>query len=173
MTDKEKVEMERDLIIPRHIVNNQLQSVYEAGFLAGSMGSKVLPHPCNGEMYKDCGPFGFLCKIAEEYNEVVQASLEYKKEYKAKYYPADDESSFCRIKDAETHLAMECTDLIVAVTSYMEKLGFDEKARQQYMRQVNWSNSQRDGGKRFKDNPWHYAEEEQREIQEEIERDKD
>lgn len=150
MTDKEKVEMERDLIIPRHIVNNQLQSVYEAGFLAGSMGSKVLPHPCNGEMYKDCGPFDFLCKIAEEYNEVVQASLEYKKEYKAKYYPADDESSFCRIKDAETHLAMECTDLIVAVTSYMEKLGFDEKARQQYMRQVNWSNSQRDGGKRFK-----------------------
>lgn len=167
MTDKEKCEMERDLIIPRNAVSKELQHAYEAGFLAGSMVSKVLPHPCDGEMYKDCGTFDFLCKIAEEYNEVMQASLEINNtEISNTNYPV-------QMKKAERHLMLECTDLIVAVTSYMDKLGCDEKARQQYMRQVNWSNSQRDGGKRFKDNPWHYTEEEQREIQEEIERDKD
>ena len=141
MTDKEKFEMERDLIIPRDVVGNELQRAYEAGFLAGSMGGKVLPHPCDGELYKDCGTFDYLCKIAEEYNEVMQASLQYNNALARGLKSAVIE---------KRRLMLECTDLIVAVTSYMDKLGCVEKARQQYMKQVNWSNSQRDGGRRFK-----------------------
>ena len=141
MTENQKREMEKDLSYHFDKIKLEMQRAYEAGFLAGSMGGKVLPHPCDGELYKDCGTFDYLCKIAEEYNEVMQASLQYNNALARGLKSAVIE---------KRHLMLECTDLIVAVTSYMDKLGCVEKARQQYMKQVNQSNAKRDGGRRFK-----------------------
>ena len=59
---------------------------------------------------------------------------------------------------------MESTDIIVAITGLLEKIGCNKRMRANYMRQVNWSNAQRDGGKRFKDNDEYITPEEKREL---------
>lgn len=166
MTENQKREMEKDLSYHFDKINQEVKRAYEAGFVAGKCVSKVLPHPCDGELYARWTDADFLVKACEENQEVLDAWVAYRR-------CIADRASYREVHDAKDHLLRECTDAIVAITSFMEKLGCGRGARGEYMRAINWSNSQRDGGKRFKDNPWHYTEEEQREIQEEIERDKD
>lgn len=105
--------------------------VYYDGYKDGR-ASVVLPHPCDGPLYKDCTAADYFAKIAEEHLEVIEAYKEIEK------------------KDGDIrYFLAECTDLIIATTSLMNYLGCDEKMRQQYMKEINESNAKRDGGRRF------------------------
>lgn len=111
------------------------EKIFEDGYKAGR-ASVVLPHPCDGELYKDWTPSDYFAKIAEEHLEVIDAY----KAIKAGKRP---------IKGELEHFFKECTDLIVATTGLMHYLGCDEAMRQKYMKEINESNTKRDGGKRF------------------------
>lgn len=107
------------------------EKIFDDGYKAGR-ASVVLPHPCDGELYKDWTASDYFAKIAEEHLEVIDAYKEIEKN-------GGDSQHFLR----------ECTDLIVATTGLMNYLGCDEKMRQQYMKEINESNAKRDGGRRF------------------------
>lgn len=111
------------------------KAIFEDGYRAGR-ASVVLPHPCDGELYKDWLLVEYIAKVLEEANEVVDAYIDLIKD------PKNPE----RIK----HLADECTDVQVAATGVMHKLGYGEEERQRVMKEINKSNAKRDGGKRFK-----------------------
>lgn len=114
------------------------EKIFDDGYKAGR-ASVVLPHPCDGELYKDCTAADYFAKIAEEHLEVIDA------------YKAIEKSGKCPTKEEQEHFFKECTDLIIATTGLMNYLGCDEKTRQQYMKEINESNAKRDGGKRFAD----------------------
>ena len=107
------------------------EKIFDDGYKAGR-ASVVLPHPCDGELYKDWTAADYFAKIAEEHLEVIDAYKEIEKN-------GGDSQHFLR----------ECTDLIVATTGLMNYLGCDEKMRQEYMKEINESNAKRDGGRRF------------------------
>ena len=107
------------------------EKIFDDGYRAGR-ASVVLPHPCDGELYKDWTAADYFAKIAEEHLEVIDAYKEIEKN-------GGDSQHFLR----------ECTDLIIATTGLMNYLGCDEKMRQEYMKEVNGSNAKRDGGRRF------------------------
>lgn len=117
------------------------EKIFDDGYKAGR-ASVVLPHPCDGELYKDWTAADYFAKIAEEHLEVIDAYKEIEKN-------GGDSQHFLR----------ECTDLIIATTGLMNYLGCDEKMRQQYMKEINESNAKRDGGKRFKKHPLDVIEE--------------
>lgn len=107
------------------------EKVYNDGYKDGR-ASVVLPHPCDGPLYKDCTVADYFAKMAEEHLEVIEAYKEIEK------------------KGGDSrHFLKECTDLIIITTSLMNYLGCDEKMRQQYMKKINESNAKRDGGRRF------------------------
>lgn len=110
------------------------ERIFEDGYKAGR-ASVVLPHPCDGELYKDWLLVEYIAKVLEEAKEVVDAYIDLIKD------PKNPE----RIK----HLADECTDVQVAATGVMHKLGYGEEERQRVMKEINESNAKRDGGKRF------------------------
>lgn len=112
------------------------ERIFEDGYRAGRT-SVVLPHPCDGELYKHWMAADYFAKIAEEHLEVIDA---YKKIEKSNKQPT---------KEQRDHFFKECTDLIVATTGLMNYLGCDEAMRQKYMKEINESNAKRDGGKRF------------------------
>ena len=112
------------------------ERIFEDGYRAGR-ASVVLPHPCDGELYKHWMAADYFAKIAEEHLEVIDA---YKKIEKSNKQPT---------KEQRDHFFKECTDLIVATTGLMNYLGCDEAMRQKYMKEINESNAKRDGGKRF------------------------
>ena len=116
------------------------EKIFEDGYKAGR-ASVVLPHPCDGELYKDWTSSDYFAKIAEEHLEVIDA---YKAIEKSGKYPT---------KEEQAHFFKECTDLIVATTGLMNYLGCDEAMRQKYMKEINESNAKRDGGKRFAKHP--------------------
>lgn len=117
------------------------EKIFDDGYRAGR-ASVVLPHPCDGELYKDWTAADYFAKIAEEHLEVIDAYKEIEKN-------GGDSQHFLR----------ECTDLIIATTGLMNYLGCDEKMRQEYMKEINESNAKRDGGKRFKKHPLDVIEE--------------
>ena len=120
------------------------KAIFEDGYKAGR-ASVVLPHPCDGELYKDWLLVEYIAKVLEEAKEVVDAYIDLIKD------PKNPE----RIK----HLAGECTDVQVAATGVMHKLGYGEEERQRVMKEINESNAKRDGGKRFKKHPLDVIEE--------------
>lgn len=103
------------------------------------MADKVLPKPCNGELYASWTEIDYLLKIGEEYGEVCEAARKLRLCYDTK-------------EAAELYICLmaECQDLITSVTSYQEKMQFDENMRQQMQRHINHSNSIRDNGTRFR-----------------------
>ena len=103
------------------------------------MTDKVLPMPCNGELYASWTEIDYLLKIGEEYGEVCEAARKLRLCHDTK------EAAELYIK-----LMAECQDLITAVTSYQEKMQFDEKMRQQMTRSINHRNKVRNDGKRIK-----------------------
>ena len=107
------------------------EKIFDDGYRAGR-ASVVLPHPCDGPLYKDCTAADYFAKMAEEHLEVIEAYKEIEKN-----------------GGDSRHFLKECTDLIIMTTSLMNYLGCDEKMRQQYMKEINESNAKRDGGKRF------------------------
>lgn len=112
------------------------KAIFEDGYRAGR-ASVVLPHPCDGELYRSWTSSDYFAKIAEEHLEVIDA------------YKAIEKSGKCPTKEEQEHFFKECTDLIVATTGLMHYFGCDEKMRQKYMKEINESNAKRDGGKRF------------------------
>ena len=103
------------------------------------MTDKVLPMPCNGELYASWTEIDYLLKIGEGYGEVCEAARKLRLCHDTK------EAAELYIK-----LMAECQDLITAVTSYQEKMQFDEKMRQQMTRHINQRNRERNDGKRIK-----------------------
>ena len=122
------------------------EKIFDDGYKAGR-ASVVLPHPCDGELYKSWTSSDYFAKIAEEHLEVIDA------------YKTIEKSGKCPTKEEQEHFFKECTDLIVATTGLMNYLGCDEEMRQKYMREINESNAKRDGGKRFKKHPLDVIEE--------------
>lgn len=122
------------------------ERIFEDGYRAGR-ASVVLPHPCDGELYKDRTAADYFAKIAEEHLEVIDA------------YKTIEKSNKQPTKEERDHFFKECTDLIVATTGLMHYLGCDEEMRQKYMKEINESNAKRDGGKRFKKHPLDVIEE--------------
>lgn len=116
------------------------KAIFDDGYKAGR-ASVVLPHPCDGELYKDWTAADYFAKIAEEHLEVIDA------------YKTIEKSNKQPTKEERDHFFKECTDLIVATTGLMNYLGCDEKMRQEYMQEVNESNAKRDGGRRFAKHP--------------------
>lgn len=114
------------------------EKIFDDGYRAGR-ASVVLPHPCDGELYKSWTSSDYFAKIAEEHLEVIDA------------YKAIEKSGKCPTKEEQEHFFKECTDLIVATTGLMHYFGCDEEMRQRYMKEINESNAKRDGGKRFAD----------------------
>ena len=114
------------------------EKIFDDGYKAGR-ASVVLPHPCDGELYKSWTSSDYFAKIAEEHLEVIDA------------YKTIEKSNKQPTKEERDHFFKKCTDLIVATTGLMHYLGCDEKMRQQYMKEINESNAKRDGGKRFSD----------------------
>ena len=112
------------------------EKIFDDGYKAGR-ASVVLPHPCDGALYKSCTSSDYFAKIAEEHLKVIDA---YKTIEKSKKQPT---------KEQRDHFFKECTDLIVATTGLMNYFGCDEAKRQKYMKEINESNAKRDGGKRF------------------------
>ena len=112
------------------------EKIFEDGYKAGR-ASVVLPHPCDGELYKSWTSSDYFAKIAEEHLEVIDA------------YKEIEKSGKCPTKEEQEHFFKECTDLIVATTGLMHYFGCDEKMRQKYMKEINESNAKRDGGRRF------------------------
>ena len=113
-----------------------MEKIFDDGYKAGR-ASVVLPHPCDGELYKDWTASDYFAKIAEEHLEVIDA------------YKSIEKSGKCPTEEEKEHFLKECTDLIIATTSLMNCLGYDEEARQRKMKEVNESNAKRDCGKRF------------------------
>lgn len=100
------------------------------------MEHKILPLPCNGELYDNWTADDYMAKVTEEYNELLEAFANYKNGID---------------KGRELYdLACESTDLIIATTSLQEKVGLKEKSRQAYMIVKNSSNLERDDGKRIR-----------------------
>lgn len=117
------------------------EKIFDDGYKAGR-ASVVLPHPCDGPLYKTWMARDYFLKINEEFLEVVEA-----------YYELMGAKGEENLKEAERHFMRECTDLKVIVTSLMQYFGCGEEERQKYMKEVNESNAKRDGGKRFKKHP--------------------
>lgn len=122
------------------------KAIFEDGYKAGR-ASVVLPHPCDGELYKDWLSSDYFAKIADEHLEVIDA------------YKSIEKSGKCPTEEEKEHFLKECTDLIIATTSLMNCFGYDEEARQRKMKEVNDDNAKRDGGKRFKKHPLDVIEE--------------
>ena len=112
------------------------EKIFDDGYRAGRV-SVVLPHPCDGELYKSWTSSDYFAKIAEEHLEVIDA------------YKTIEKSNKQPTKEQRDHFFKECTDLIVATTGLMNYFGCDEAKRQKYMKEINESNAKRDGGKRF------------------------
>lgn len=113
------------------------EKIFDDGYKAGR-ASVVLPHPCDGELYKSRTSSDYFAKIAEEHLEVINA------------YKTIEKSGKCPTEAEKEHFFKECTDLIIATTTLMNYFGYDEEARQKKMKEVNDDNAKRDGGKRFK-----------------------
>ena len=97
--------------------------------------AKVLPRPCDGELYEDWNEMDYVAKLMEEVSEVAKAT--------ADVMHSDGYNK--RIM-----LLAELTDVIVIATSYADALGFDEEDRQDMMISINESTATRDGGRRIR-----------------------
>lgn len=113
----------------------------------------VLPHPCDGPLYKDWGAGDYIEKVREEFDEFMEAFREWRK------HPSPD---------TWREVCEESTDMIIAAVGVQDKIGCNKRMRANFMRQKNYSNAQRDGGKRFKDNVAYVTPEEKQEIRREI-----
>ena len=119
-----------------HECYNAVADWIEKNAIGGAKEKLILPHPCDGELYKDVGHAEQMMKIYDEYLETKRAFLR----YLISNLPSDRHS-----------VAHELTDMIVACTTMLDKLGYDEKARQALLYEINMSNKLRDHGKRFKE----------------------
>ena len=118
---------------------------YQKGVSDGYRRGKaavILPHPCDGPLYEDWRWSQQLAKVREEFEEVVSA-FDSVRDCKKKHL------SMAVFRERRDHMMRECTDLIIATTTFMNLMGFNESDRQRLMFEVNESNAKRDDGQRF------------------------
>lgn len=96
---------------------------------------KVLPRPCDGPKYEKWTLMDYLHEMNDEGAEAFMACRKFDREPN---------------RDNRYDAYMEVTDLIVAATSVLAKMGADEAVRQEFLKRVNESNATRDAGRRFK-----------------------
>ncbi|SDO85808.1 hypothetical protein [Selenomonas ruminantium] len=95
----------------------------------------AIPKPCDGELYRNWTLDNYAKKVDEEHAEMFEAYVKWR----------------ATGEEADRHeFLRECTDSIVAITSFMNKAGADIHERQKVLCEVNNSNATRDNGKRFK-----------------------
>lgn len=136
--DKKELHAYLDEALEREYLRGERDG-YQKGVSDGyrhGKASVILPHPCDGPLYDDWLLMDYIAKVLEEAKEVVDAYIDLIKDPKN--------------PDRIEHLASECTDVQIAATGVMYKLGYGEKERQRVMYEVNESNAKRDGGRRFK-----------------------
>lgn len=103
----------------------------------------VLPHPCDGPLYEDWTEEDYFLKVAEEQGEAGRAFADLR--------AAEREGMLVNDRLQKWwDLMGECTDVIIAVTSFMERCGCKEDMRQRLMQYMNHHNGRRDDGKRFR-----------------------
>ena len=105
--------------------------------------SVILPHPCDGPLYEGWSGNKQLAKVREELEEVLIA-------FDSVRDCTEKNLGMNVFRERCDHLMRECTDLIVATTTFMNRMGFNEFDRQRLMYEVNKSNAKRDDGRRFK-----------------------
>lgn len=105
--------------------------------------SVILPHPCDGPLYDDWLWSQCLDKMREEFEEVLEA-VESVRDCTKKHL------GMAVLRERRDHLMRECTDLIVATTTFMDKAGYKESDRQRFLYEVNERNAKRDYGRRFR-----------------------
>lgn len=132
-------DLEKAIVYTRFMLD--MMQKYDCSQVKAAPRGIVLPHPCDGPLYEKWTDDDYLMKVVEEVNEMVEAHGDLKRA-----------KSSDSIVDCKDHLYQECTDVITAVTGFMDKLGCDEDHRQMYQKLINHSNSVRDGGRRFKQN---------------------
>lgn len=118
---------------------------YQKGVSDGYRRGKaavILPHPCDGPLYEDWTWPQYLDKMREEFEEVVEA-VKSVRDCTKKHLGVAVHRERCE------HLMRECTNLIVATTTFMYRTGYNESDRQRLMFEVNESNAKRDDGQRF------------------------
>lgn len=95
---------------------------------------KCFPRPCNGEKYKNCDAFDYALKVGEEYGEMMEAIMTYR-----------------RVQTIDTlkKVLWESMDTITSIVSLLDKLGFDADDIATMQMMINESNAKRDGGRRF------------------------
>ena len=95
------------------------------------------PQPCT--KFEDAVTVKWVAKLSEETNEVIQETPEYRTLFENGYsreYPD-------RAKAAKDHIALELTDVIHVCVSWLDAMGYDEKARGNLHRRVNEKNKKR------------------------------
>lgn len=116
------------------------------GYQSGR-ASVILPHPCDGPLYDDWHWPQYLDKMREEFEEVLEA-VDSVRDCTKKHLGMNV------LRERRDHLMRECTDLIVATTTFMDQAGYRESDRQRFLYEVNESNARRDDGRRFKKHPF-------------------
>ena len=103
----------------------------------------ILPHPCNGPLYKDWTEIDFFLKMHEEFGEVGEAYAQLRAAEREGLSKEEGTRRWWKLME-------ECIDLQVATTGFMERCGCPEAARQKLMDYVNHHNAHRDQGLRFR-----------------------
>lgn len=97
----------------------------------------IKPIPCR--KFKNASTLGWIAKLTEETDEVVQEATKLSRIVNEECGPVDDDA----IDDAEVRLAEELTDVITVCVSWLDALGYDEAARGRLQRGVNEKNRRR------------------------------
>lgn len=119
---------------------------YQKGVSDGYRRGKaavILPHPCDGPLYADWRWSQQLGKVREEFEEVVGA-------FDSVRDCTEKHLGMNVFQERRDHLMRECTDLIVATTTFMDSMWCDEDERQKFLYEVNERNARRDDGRRFR-----------------------
>ena len=95
------------------------------------------PQPCT--KYRDAATTEWVAKLYEETHEVAQEAIKLFCLHCARCGEEDEAA----IEAVETNLAEELTDVITVCVSWLDALGYDEKARGVVQRRVNEKNKAR------------------------------
>jgi len=102
------------------------------------MTEKILPRPVvrdgNGKLATDYSPRDWFLKLQEEIFEVMEVQADIDRDWNGRGY--DD-------------VAEEIADVITVCISWLESLGYDEKARSELFAKVNEKNEKRDYFKEY------------------------
>ncbi|WP_301892960.1 hypothetical protein [Mitsuokella multacida] len=89
---------------------------YQQGRLEGyrfGRAAVILPHPCDGPLYDDWHWSQQLAKVREEFEEVVSA-------FDSVQDCTEKHLGMAVFRERRDHLMRECTDLIVATTTFIK-----------------------------------------------------